>query len=790
MKALIFFVIVFAAVPAVFAQQDQIQHFKIKSKLLSDFWKKEMFIEAGVVLPGNANTEVKPPLCINIHGFGGNHRTAWYMGRHLIDSMQGGETPSMIYVYPNAQFEWGHHEFADSAHNGPFGEAFITEFIPALEKKYGAAGVPEGRLLTGHSSGGWSSLWLQVAYPDFFGGAWSISPDSVDFRHFSGVNIYDWDNFYFDPEGLEVPLIRRQKQWLVTIKQFSQREFSRSSHGGQIASFDAVFSPRGPDNLPLPLFDHETGKIDHNVAKAWEKYDISLVLRNNWKELRPKLKGKIRIYCGTMDTFRLEGAVKILKAELIKLKSDAQVVLVKGRDHGNILAPYKLLWPDGLMKMIHTDMYQQYKTALNKKGKPSQSSFQGKDWPQWRGEDRDGLWKENGVIDKFKEKDLKIKWRAKISGGYSGPTVANGKVYITDRIKDPDEAERVLCFDAMTGRPKWSHTYGCKYKKVSYTAGPRASVSVDRGKAYSLGTMGALFCFDADSGKVLWKKDLQEEYSVKPPIWGLAASPLVEGGLVIVMMGGKEGACIAAFDSLTGEERWLALDDSASYSAPILIEQAGKKVLVCWAGSQVAGLDPMSGKIYWRHPFKPRKMVINIATPVFHNNYLFLSDFYSGSLLLKVDPSKMAVKEIWRRKGANERRTDSLHCCISTPLLFGEHIYGVDSYGELRCLDLLTGDRVWESLAATRNVRWGNIHMTMNEDKVWMFNEMGELIISTLSEEGFNEISRASLIKPTLRQLNQRGGVCWSHPAFAYKHIYARNDEELVCADLSIPKGD
>jgi outer membrane protein assembly factor BamB len=178
-------------------------------------------------------------------------------------------------------------------------------------------------------------------------------------------------------------------------------------------------------------------------------------------------------------------------------------------------------------------------------------------------------------------------------------------------------------------------------------------------------------------------------------------------------------------------------------------------------------------------------MVIGIATPVFQDNHLFVSSFYDGSLLLRVNPGELAVEEIWRRKGPSETDTESLHCCISTPLLQEDYIYGVDSHGELRCLDLKTGDRIWESLEAVPKARWSNIHIVRNGDKVWMFNERGELIICGLSPEGFEEISRTKLIDPTEGQLNQRGGVCWSHPAYAYRHIYIRNDKELICADLS-----
>ncbi len=405
------------------------------------------------------------------------------------------------------------------------------------------------------------------------------------------------------------------------------------------------------------------------------------------------------------------------------------------------------------------------------------------DWPQWRGPNRDGTWNEKGIVKKFTTEQLPIRWRAKISNGYSGPTVAKGRVYVTDRLTSPKQLERILCFDAMTGKPIWSYPYDCKYKKVGYPNGPRAAVTINDNRAYSLGTMGHLCCLDAATGNVLWTKDCAAEYKIKIPIWGIAASPLVEADLVIVQIGGRDGACLIAFDKVTGKERWRALDDRASYSAPIMIEQAGKRVLVCWTGDSVAGLNPLTGKLYWQYPFKPFRMVINVPTPVFRDDYLFVSSFYDGSLLLKVNPDDLTVAKVWKRKGASERETDSLHCMISTPVLQGKYVYGVDSYGQLRCLDLHTGDRIWESLDAVPKNRWANIHMVKNQDNIWMFNESGELIISKLSPKGFHEISRAKLIKPTKGQLNR--GVCWSHPAFAYKHVYIRNDEELICADLS-----
>ncbi len=345
----------------------EIKHFRIRSELLSAFRERDTWIEAGVVLPPDRAPGERPPIAINIHGFGGSHRGAWRSGPGLVEAMRADTLPRMIYVFPNAQFEYGHHEFADSAHNGPWGEAFTTEFIPALEARFEAWGAPEGRLLCGHSSGGWSSLWLQVAYPDFFGGTWSTAPDPVDFRDFTGVNIYAWDNAFTDPDGNEIFLMRRNGEWTTSLREFTRQEFSRQESGGQMASFDAVFSPVGPDGRPRPLYDHETGAIDHEVARAWERYDIALVLRRNWAVLGPKLQGKLRVYCGLWDTFRLEGAVILLRDALQELGSDAEIVLIPERDHGSLGAPHEL-WPDGLYPMIYRQMFETFQRATGRPG--------------------------------------------------------------------------------------------------------------------------------------------------------------------------------------------------------------------------------------------------------------------------------------------------------------------------------------------------------------------------------------------------------------------------------------
>ncbi len=411
----------------------------------------------------------------------------------------------------------------------------------------------------------------------------------------------------------------------------------------------------------------------------------------------------------------------------------------------------------------------------------SASFVSAEDWPQWRGPDRTGVLREKGLVAKFDLPQWPILWRASISNGYSGPTVANGRVFVMDRLVRPVQKERVLCFDTLTGKQIWSQAYDCIYQGVAYPNGPRASVTIQDYRAYSLGTMGNLHCYNAEKGDIIWSRDLYQDYKIRMPVWGIAASPLVEGDVVIVPIGGAEGACLVALDKTTGKEIWRALNDALNYSSPIVIDQAGRRVLICWTAERLVGLDPASGTVYWQQPFSAS---MGIATPVVADHFLFVSDFFEGSLLLHLHSDQPGATLVWQRKGTNEQNTDSLHCCISTPIMEGNYIYGVDSYGELRCLERLTGNRIWESLSAVPKARWANIHMVRNGQQTWMFNERGELIISQLSPQGYQEISRAQLINPTLGQLDQRGGVCWTHPAFANQHVYIRNDEEIVCASL------
>jgi pimeloyl-ACP methyl ester carboxylesterase len=303
----------------------------LESKLLSDFYGHKISHRASVILPEGWDGKAPLPSIYIIPGFGGDHRQGLGM------SGRAGFGSNMIRIVLDPDCGTGHHVFADSATNGPRGKALIEEFIPYLDKKYNLISKAGARFVNGHSSGGWSSLWLQVTYPETFGGVWSTSPDPIDFRDFQRINIYaTGENMFRDREGKQRPIARRGDTPVVFYENFSKME-EVMGPGGQLYSFEAVFSPLGPDKKPLQLWDRKTGAIDLKTAEAWKKYDIGLILEENWATLGPKLAGKLHIIMGDMDTFYLEGATKLVGERLKKLKSDAVVEIVPGRDHGTIL---------------------------------------------------------------------------------------------------------------------------------------------------------------------------------------------------------------------------------------------------------------------------------------------------------------------------------------------------------------------------------------------------------------------------------------------------------------------
>ena len=420
------------------------------------------------------------------------------------------------------------------------------------------------------------------------------------------------------------------------------------------------------------------------------------------------------------------------------------------------------------------------------------------DWPQFLGLKREGVWREGGIVDALPQ-EPKYAWRMPVGQGYAGPAVADGRVYVTDLVpvdgdKLPksgfakssiDGNERVLCLDVKTGKELWKQQYPVTYR-VSYPAGPRCTPTVDGDRVYTLGAMGDLLCLDAKNGEILWKKNFVKDFDADIPVWGFSSHPLVDGDKLICLVGGSEGRGVIAFDKKTGEVKWKSVTTRGDfgYGVPVIYELGKVRQLIIWHSQAIVGLDPETGKRLWNQPWEIRA-ALTAPMPRAAGDKLFLTAFYNGGTLL--DVSADSARVVWQSKKASEMaaQTTELHSIMSTPVIKDGHIYGVCSYGELRCLKLDTGERIWDTYKPIvgKSVRWGHAFIIPHEDRYVMFNELGELIFCKLSPEKYEEISRLKIIEPTNVMAGRN--VVWMHPAFADKKCFARNDKEIVCVDLA-----
>lgn len=429
------------------------------------------------------------------------------------------------------------------------------------------------------------------------------------------------------------------------------------------------------------------------------------------------------------------------------------------------------------------------------------SSALADDWPQWLGQDRDGVYTESGLIDTIPTGGLTIKWRTSISGGYSGPSVADGKVFVFDYqktagdiVNDPGTRatlqgkERVHAIDEITGDVLWTHAYDCPYS-ISYPVGPRCTPTIDGERVYSLGSEGDLKCLNADSGDVVWERNFKTDFGAEVPIWGFAAHPLVDHDLLYCMVGGP-AQTVVAFDKMTGDVRWKALDSKAGYCPLTIITAAGIRQLIAFSPDGVSGMNPSDGSVLWSIDLQPM-YEMSINRPVVDGNLMYVSGIGSESVMLELSQDKPGAKELWRGE-----RNSALYTSNCTPIFTGGVVYGTDCHdGSLIAVDAKTGDRLWESFEATapdageRDKKVGIKHATAfltrigDSDRYFLLGESGHLILASLNAKGYTEHGRFPAIQPTSEAFGR--SVLWSSPAFANKTAYIRNDREIIAVDIA-----
>ena len=432
------------------------------------------------------------------------------------------------------------------------------------------------------------------------------------------------------------------------------------------------------------------------------------------------------------------------------------------------------------------------------------STARADDWPQWLGPRRDSIWREPGLATAIPAAGLPVKWRVPVAGGYSGPAVADGRVYVMDYVAREGElvngpndrtlragTERLLCLDAATGRLLWKHEYDCPYS-ISYASGPRCTPTVADGRVYALGAEGNRACLDAATGRLLWSKDFKTLYAAPTPIWGFCGHPLVEGDLLVCLVGGP-GSVAVAFDRVTGAERWKALTASESgYCPPTMIESAGVRQLVIWDADNLNALDPATGRVLWSQPLKPMYGMSIMAPQVAdtpRGQVLFASGIGRVAALYALAADAPAARLLWRGEPKS-----AVFCANATPFIAGDTLYGCDcDTGMLTAVALDDGRRLWETLEPTtggeRRSKHGTAFLVRQAEGVagdpagttrtWIFSETGDLILARLSREKYEELGRTRLLDPTNECFGRE--VVWSHPAFANGCILVRNDREVVC---------
>ncbi|MGL4420990.1 MAG: PQQ-binding-like beta-propeller repeat protein [Gemmataceae bacterium] len=426
------------------------------------------------------------------------------------------------------------------------------------------------------------------------------------------------------------------------------------------------------------------------------------------------------------------------------------------------------------------------------------STGRAEDWPQWMGTQRDNIWREPGLMESLPAGGPKVLWRMPIKGGYAGPAVSGGKVFATDYAsanqtpeqlasgnfnrKGSNGTERVIAFDEATGKQLWTYEYPVAYT-VSYPSGPRCTPLVHDGKVYTLGSEGHLACLNVADGAKIWAKELKLTYQTKSALWGYAAHPMIDGKKLITLAGG-EGSHVIALNKDTGEELWKSQSQpEQGYSPPLLTEAGGVRQLIVPGPTAVRSLDPETGKRLWSADYDASNGSI-IMTPVRSGEYVFVGGYQTKNILLKLKSDAPEAETVWRNK-----KNHGLSPVNVQPFLDGTTLYGYDESGNFHAVELPSGKRLWTSGGPVGEDAKGSgtaFIVKLGADKgnrYIFFTETGDLVLGELTTTGYKETSRAHVIDATNTAFGRK--VVWCAPAFANKHVYVRNDKEIIALDLA-----
>ena len=378
------------------------------------------------------------------------------------------------------------------------------------------------------------------------------------------------------------------------------------------------------------------------------------------------------------------------------------------------------------------------------------------EWAQWRGPNRDGISSETGFLKNWPQEGPKVLWHIPFGDGYSGISIAQGKVY-TMAAEGNDEY--VICLDASNGEEVWRFRSGAKFTE-SRGDGPRSMPTVHGDSVFALGAEGKLYALDAGDGTKLWAHNFVEEFDSKIPTWGFSSSPLIEGNLVLVEAGGEDGKSIVAFDKKSGDIVWTAHTDEVGYSSPIALDFGGARQIIFLTSKTLLSVAPEDGKIYWKYPWPEG---INIATPIFiPDDKIFISAAYDkGAVLLKMttDEDGIGIEEVWKSRVMKNH--------FNSSVLQGDYLYGFDNT-ILTCIEADTGEEQWQQ----RGFKKGSLLLA--DGYLIILGEGGKLALAEANPSEYNEKARFQLFDDK----------CWTVPTLAGGKLYLRTQKEMVCLDL------